>query len=130
MWLDYKGKRHFLPTEMPEEPEKETFSFSWPEILLFLLKQILIPLPKILLAHLIGIGQSRIVEILFFQPDHKAPGNLVMDGIDIHPAHLRLAGLRIGDIGEIKRYRLIVLNGDHSARIPPQHKAELKALRR
>ena len=20
MWLDYKGKRHFLPTEMPEEP--------------------------------------------------------------------------------------------------------------
>lgn len=24
MWLDYKGKRHFLPTEMPEEPKNET----------------------------------------------------------------------------------------------------------
>lgn len=24
MWLDYKGKRHFLPTEMPEEPGIDT----------------------------------------------------------------------------------------------------------
>ena len=23
MWLDYKGKRHFLPTGMPEEPGKD-----------------------------------------------------------------------------------------------------------
>jgi hypothetical protein len=26
MWLDYKGKRHFLPTEMPEEPNKNKFN--------------------------------------------------------------------------------------------------------
>ena len=28
MWLDYKGKRHFLPTEMPEEPEKLAFTVA------------------------------------------------------------------------------------------------------
>ena len=29
MWLDYKGKRHFLPTEMPEEPKKVTATTSF-----------------------------------------------------------------------------------------------------
>jgi len=24
IWLDYKGKRHFLPTWMPEEPKMQT----------------------------------------------------------------------------------------------------------
>lgn len=28
MWLDYKGKRHFLPTGMPEEPKKYTSEFK------------------------------------------------------------------------------------------------------
>ena len=28
MWLDYKGKRHFLPTEMPEEPNIQIDYFN------------------------------------------------------------------------------------------------------